>query len=147
MQRLQRHHHLDGRAVGHGDDVLFRVARQRLRIDLRHDQRDVGVHAELAGFIDDDGAGLRGARREFGRNLAAGGGENKIHPLEIELGEVLNLEVPVAERDFLAHRARRRQRDDIVDGKFPLMQNAEHLMPDIARGAHYRNPVCHSVLS
>jgi hypothetical protein len=42
VQRLQRHHHLRGRAVGVRDDVLVLVAIDRVGIHLGHDQRDAG---------------------------------------------------------------------------------------------------------
>ena len=46
VQRLQRHHHLRGRAIRVGDDVLPPVAVDRLRVHLGHDQRHVRVHPE-----------------------------------------------------------------------------------------------------
>ena len=59
VQRLERHHHLDGRAVGVGDDAAGDVA-QGVGVDLGDDQRHLGVHAPGAGVVDDDGTGLRG---------------------------------------------------------------------------------------
>ena len=41
VQRLQRHHHLRGRAVGVRDDHLVAVALDRLGVHFRHDQRDL----------------------------------------------------------------------------------------------------------
>ena len=42
VQRLQRHDHLRGRAVGVGDDVLALVAVDRVGVHLGHDQRHIG---------------------------------------------------------------------------------------------------------
>ena len=56
MQRLQRDDELRGRAIRIGDDVLLGKARDRVGIDLGHDQRHVGVGAPGGGIIDDDAA-------------------------------------------------------------------------------------------
>ncbi len=63
VQRLQRDHHLDGAAIRVGDDFPPGEAREVLRIDLRHHQRDVRLHAELAGVVDHHAARRRRARR------------------------------------------------------------------------------------
>ena len=55
VQRLEGHDHLDRRAVRVGDDPL--VLGDVVRVDLGHDQRDVGVHPEGARVVDDDRAG------------------------------------------------------------------------------------------
>ena len=55
VQRLQRDDHLDGRAVGVGDDPL--VPGDVVRVDLGDDERDVGVHPEGARIVDDDRPG------------------------------------------------------------------------------------------
>ena len=107
VQRLQRHHHLDRRAVRVGDDVALLVVGDRLRIDLGHDQRHVGLHAELRGVVDHDGTRLGRARRELRRHLGAGRGQHDIDAAEIVGVEVLDLEdVVLAKRNLLAERAR-----------------------------------------
>ena len=63
MQRLQRDHHLDGRAIGIGDDVALTKALKRFAVHLRHDQRHVRVHAEMGRVVDHGAAGFRGTRR------------------------------------------------------------------------------------
>jgi hypothetical protein len=59
VQRLQRHHHLRGRAVGIGDDVAGLVAVNRIGIHFGHDQRHVRVHPVERAVVDHD-ATLRG---------------------------------------------------------------------------------------
>ena len=54
--RLERHHHLHGGAVGVRDDAL--VAFQRVAVDFGHDQRDVGLHAPGARVVHDHTAGV-----------------------------------------------------------------------------------------
>ena len=51
MDGLERHNQGDGGAVRVGDDAA--VLCDRLGIHFGHDQRDLGVHAEGAGVIDD----------------------------------------------------------------------------------------------
>ena len=72
VQWLQRHDHLDRRAVRVGDDAALAVMRDRLRIDLGHDQRHVRLHPEAGGVVDDNRTGLGRTRREDRRHLAAG---------------------------------------------------------------------------
>ena len=55
--------------------------------------------------------------------------------------ERLALERPVAERDFLADRPGRSERDDFGDGKAALGENRKHLAPDIAGGPDHRDLV------
>ena len=106
VQRLQRDDHLDCRAVRVGDDVSLLVLPDRLRIDLRHDQRHVGLHAEGRGVVDHHRARLRRARRERLRRLAAGRGQHDIDVFEIEGVERLYSEdVVLAERDLPADRS------------------------------------------
>ena len=62
VQRLQRHDHLRGRAVGVGDDVLGPIAVDRLGVHLGHDQRHVGVHAVERAIVDHRAARRGGAR-------------------------------------------------------------------------------------
>ena len=66
VQWLERDHHLDRRAVGVGDDPA--VLGDIVGVDLRHDQGNVGVHAEGARVVDDDRAGGCGDRAPLPRN-------------------------------------------------------------------------------
>ena len=99
VQRLQRHHHLDGGAVRVGDDVALAEVAQRLRVHLRHHQRDVGLHAELAGVVDHHAAGGGGARRVHGRDRGAGREQADVPAAEVE-----GLQVPHLEHLLLAER-------------------------------------------
>src|ERR1700733_8131415 len=51
MQRLERHQHLNRRAIGVGNDVTFLVAGNRFRIHFRNHQRQIGVQPKLEGFV------------------------------------------------------------------------------------------------
>ena len=106
VQRLQRHHHLDGRAIRIGDDPALGELPQVVRVHLRHHQRHVGVHAELAGVVDHHAAGLGCARRMHGRHRRAGREQPDVPAREVERVEVLHLEHRLlAERDLRAGRA------------------------------------------
>src|SRR4028119_2081795 len=62
VERLQGDHHLGGRAIGIGDDVLAAIAVDGVGVHLRHDQRHVRVHPVERAVVD-DGAARGGARR------------------------------------------------------------------------------------
>ena len=68
VQRLERYHHLYGRAVWVGDDilapVLAKVVGERLAVHFGNNKRAVGVVAKLRGVVDDQSALLPGARRK-----------------------------------------------------------------------------------
>ena len=61
MDRLQGHHHLNGRAIRVGDNALVPV--DILRIDFRDDQRNGGIHAPGGTVVDhhSTGSGCGGA--------------------------------------------------------------------------------------
>ena len=144
VQRLQRHDHLDRRAVRVGDDAALGALRDRLRIDLGHDQRHIRLHAEARGVVDDYGAGLCRTRRKHLRHLGARRREHDVDAAEIVSVEALDLEdVVLAKRDLAADRARRGQRHDVVGGKLALGEGGQDLASDIAGRADHRYPETH----
>ena len=139
VQRFQRHHHLDGRAVGVGDDVLPGIAGDGLRIDLRHHQRNVRVHPEVGRIVDDDRAGGRGAGREVRRDFRAGAGQHDVGSLEVEPVETGNAQhVVLAKRHLDADGALGRERGHVVRTHPALGKDLQHFVPDGARGADDR---------
>ena len=115
VQRLQRHHHLRGRAVGVGDDVLGGVALDRVRVHLRHDQRHLGVVAVERRVVDHDAAGLGGDRRVLLRRVRTDGEERDVPAGEVEAVEVERLQglarrTSTRCRGSFARRARRSRR-------------------------------------
>ena len=93
VQRLQRHHHLRGRAVGVGDDVLVLVAHDRVGVHLGHDQRHVRVQAVERRVVDHDAAGRRSAGRVDLRRLGPDGEQGDVPAGEIEVSRSLVLTV------------------------------------------------------
>ncbi|MBA7590075.1 hypothetical protein ES708_32177 [subsurface metagenome] len=58
VQRVERHHHLDGGAVRIGDNPLMSL--NVLRVDLGHYQRHLGFHTEGRAIINHYRPGLGG---------------------------------------------------------------------------------------
>ena len=80
VQRIERHQR-DGRgAVRVGDDAL--VPLHVRRVDLRHHQRHVVVHAEGAGIVHHHAAGLGGDGRKLLRDAAAGAEQRDVDARE-----------------------------------------------------------------
>ena len=131
--RLQRDHQLHRRAVGVGDDPV--VAVDGVVVDAGDDQRDVVVHAPVAGVVDDDRAGLDELRRPLGADLAAGGGEDDVEALDRLRGQRAALELRSVEVDLLARRALGGERDDLGGGEVALGEDLEERRADGAGGA------------
>ena len=115
VQRLERHDELRGRAVRVGDDALLAETRDRVGVDLRHDQRHVGVVAPARRIIDHHRAVGGDLRRPFLRHRGAGRHQADVDVGEIVMVERLALERLVAVRDLDcpgcgARRARRPRR-------------------------------------
>ncbi len=70
MQRLQRDDHLDGRAVGIGDDAL--MIRNVVRIYFGNHQRHIRFHPPGCTVVDHHGAGLGRDRRKFPADIRTG---------------------------------------------------------------------------
>jgi hypothetical protein len=144
VQRFERHHHLDGRAVGISDDVALAKAFERLAVDLRHDQRHVLVHAELRGVVDHHAARRRGARGVHLGHRSAGREQAKVEPFEVEILERADRQdLVLAEAHLLAGRGPRGERHHLVDRKPALGENAQHLVPDRAGRADHRHAITH----
>jgi hypothetical protein len=71
VQRLERDDELRGRAIRVGDNALLAKTRDRVGVDLRHDQRNVGVVAPARRVIDHDRAGGRDLWRPLLRHRGA----------------------------------------------------------------------------
>ena len=148
VQRLQRHHHLNGGAVRVGDDVaaaeLRPKLRQRLGVHLRYHQRNVGLHAELAGVVDHHAAGGGGARRMHGGDRRAGREQPDVPAAKIERVQVADGEhLLLAERHLLTGGPARGDSRHLVGGKVALRQGLQHLASDRPGGSDDCDPVAH----
>ncbi len=147
VDRLQRHHHLDGRAVRVGDDAAALVAGDRLGVDLGHDQRHVGVHPPVRRVVDHDRAGLGRARAVLGRHLGARRAQHDVDALEVEFRQVLDFQDRfVAERRLLADRTGGSQRNNVIGREISLGQDLQHFATDIAGRADDGDSVAHDCL-
>ena len=125
MDGFQRHHHLDGGAVGVGDDVG--LARDGVGVDFGDDQRHVLFHAPGRAVVYDEGAlfgktwsillRCRRPRREDGDVGALFDGL-------LHADDLMGLAL---EYDFLAHRALRGGHNQFVDTNFLFVKDLKHL--------------------
>jgi hypothetical protein len=138
VQRLQRHQHLHGRAVGVGDDVVLLITGDRVRVDLGDHQRNVVLVTKLRGVVDDHAARLAGAHRVHLGNTGAGGKQADLGFAEIERLDVQHREFFTLEADRFADRFGARQRIQFADRKIALFQDRQHVAADQARRPQYR---------
>ncbi|KKR74139.1 MAG: hypothetical protein UU16_C0005G0026, partial [Candidatus Woesebacteria bacterium GW2011_GWA2_40_7] len=103
VQGVEGHDHLDGGAVGVGDNPP--VPADIPDVDLRHDQRHGLVHAPGGAVIDDHGAGPGGHGRKVPALVGPGGKQGDIHALKRVGRGFLHLDFPVTDRQLLARRA------------------------------------------
>ena len=110
------------------------------RVDLRHDERHVGIHAKRRRVVDDDRAGLDGGRRELLRRAAAGREQADVDAREAGFsvssctGQIL-----AAELHRLAGRARGREQLELLQRKLALLEAVKQLDADGARGTDDRD--------
>ena len=143
---LQRHHHLNGGAVGVGDDFAVAEAFDALRVHLRHHQGHIVLKAELGGVVDDHAAGRRRLGREFGGQRPAGGKQADPRLGEVELVKALHPHRLAPKLQALAFRALAGQQEQPVHGKVPLLKNLQQGLSDRARGpgdGHVDLPLAH----
>src|SRR6185312_2204394 len=123
---FQRHHHLDGAAVGVGDDVARLVSGKRCGVHLRHHQGHIVVIAEARGVVDDDAARGAGLGRIFLRDGGTGGEEADLRLPEVEVAELAHRELAVAEAHLAARRAFAGERIDLAHRELALGQDLQH---------------------
>ena len=136
MDRPERHHRRDRRAIGIGDDAF--VVGNAAGVDLGHHQRHVRVHAEGGAVVHHHGAGLHRQRRIMFGNAAARREQRDIHALERIVGQFLDDEVLAAERRGLAGRARAGQKLQRFHLDPPAFNTADEFTAHRAGGAHNR---------
>jgi hypothetical protein len=105
------------------------------RVDLGHDQRRVGVHAEGGGVVDHDRARGFGVGNELAAARGAGAEEGNVDALEGGGGQLLDLVRLAFELERLADRAGRGEQLQGSDGEVPSLEDAEDLYSDRAGGA------------
>src|SRR5260370_14930739 len=102
----------------------------RSAIYFGHHQRNVGIHAKCAGFVDHDCAGLDRDRSELARLMRASGEKRDIDILESVRACELHRNRFAGEGHSLADRALGGVGLQIADRKFPLFENFERGLAD-----------------
>ncbi len=111
------------------------MIRHRFRIDLRHDERNLVVHAEGRRVVDDHRALRHRERSELLRRGAAGREQREVHAVERLLVELRHRHGLAGERQLLPRGASRRERADLRVGKLALLDAAQDFDADSARRA------------
>ncbi len=134
VDRPQRRDRDDRRAVGIGDDSLMLF--DRLRIDLRDDQRDLRVHAEGRRVVHHDRTGTRRNRSEALGLTAARREQRDMNAAEAVLRQFLHWHGFTAKRKRLARGTRRGEQPKLRERKLPSLQTLDQLNTHRAGGAH-----------
>ena len=113
----------------------LRASRDRVGVDLGDDQRDVGVHPERRGVVDDDHAGLGERRGQRPRGGGAGGEQRDVEPGRVGGRGVLDDDLAAGEGQHGAGRAGGGEEADLVGGELPLREDLAHGDADLAGGA------------
>ena len=146
VQRLQRHHHLDGRAVRVGDDAALAEAGAvpAGSPPAPPAARPASMRKWLVLSITMQPCG-RGARRMDGGDRRAGAEQADIPAGEIERLQVLDLQHAFSRRRRPPTPAERPEARAATsdDREIPLRQGFQHLASDRPGGADNRDPVAH----
>ena len=104
---------------------------RRVGVDLGDHQRDVLVHAEEGGVVDDDRAGLDDLRGPLGADRAARRGEHQVEALDrlVESSTRTSTSSP-REANALAGRAGRGERDQLRHREVALGKDLEDRRAD-----------------
>ena len=139
LDRLQRHDHLDRRAVGVGDNAARSVLRIA-GIDLGHHQGHIGIHAEGARIVDHNGSMPGDRLCKLARCPGTGRRQGEIHPLEIVV-VLQQLDGNIFSAEFVrpSRTAFRTEQQQGVDPQVAFLQNFQKFLAHSPAGAHNRN--------
>jgi hypothetical protein len=137
VQRTHRDDHREGRAVGVGDDPLRPLAGGG-RVDLGHHERDVGIHPERTGVVDDDRAIGHGNRCPGRRDLVRDIEHRDVDAFEAAFGERDDLDLFAAYGQLPPSRARRGDEPDLTPDVPASGQDLQHHRADGTGGTDHR---------
>ena len=149
VQRLERHHGLDGGAVRVGDDALFAVAGNGVRVDLRHHERHVGIHAPAARIVDHHRAGSRHDGGKVLGGASTRGEQRNVHVQVFKrgVGQLADGIRLAHERDLCPGAALGGKEKILGNRELALFQHLQKLSADHTRCAHNGNSILfHSLL-
>jgi len=97
-----------------------------MRVHFRYHERDLGVHPEGTGVVDDDGPGSRGCWGKFQGTVSAGREQGNIDPLEGIFGQQLNRQLLSPEGERFADGAFGGEQPQLFDRKILSLQHVQH---------------------
>ena len=124
VQRIDSGDGDDGGAVGVGDDAL--VVLHILGVDLRNDQRHIGVQTECGGVIHEGGTGCHDGRGKPLGNVVFSSTQDDVHTLKGFIAGFLYGDIFAAELHGFAGASGAGQRNQLSHGEIPLLQNFHH---------------------
>ena len=113
----------------------LRASRDRVRVDLADDERNLGVHAPGAGVVDHGRAGLGEARRVGAAAGGAGREQGDVDARRVGGRDILDDDGLPGELDGGARGARGREQAQLADREGPLGEDLAHDGADLAGGA------------
>jgi hypothetical protein len=134
VQRAEDRHGGHGRAVRVGDDAPGHVV-DVARVDLRDDERDLGVLPPGAGVVDHGRPGLGEAGGVLTGGAATGGEQGDVDALQVlggGRGDVLDDDLRAAELDLGAGGPGRGEEPDGVRRELALGEDGAHDAADLA---------------
>ena len=137
MDGLEGHQHLDGGAVGVGDDAL--MAFQVFGVHFGDDQGAAVVHAPLGGVVHHHTAGMGGMGSEFFGSAAAGGEDGDVDTFEDIFLQFLHHQLVIAERHLGPGGTGRGESTHFRGRELAIVQGFQHFTAHGARGAHNGN--------
>ena len=137
MDGLEGHQHLDGGAVGVGDDAL--MAFQMFGVHFGDHQGAAVVHAPLGGVVHHHAAGMGGMGSEFFGSAAAGGEDGDVDTFEDIFLQFLHHQLVIAERHLGPGGTGRGEGTHFRGRELAIVQGFQHFTAHGARGAHNGN--------
>src|SRR4051812_38101855 len=110
-----------------------------MRIDLRHDERNVWLHAKCARVVDDYRPGGRGQGAPLPGDAARSAREHDIDVLKCAFGDRLDSMKFAAEGHRVAGASLGRKKLDGSDRKGPFFEKADHPVSHGSAGPHHGN--------
>ena len=124
-------HEIAGTVAEVGSAVTQHAVGDRVGVDLRDDQRHVGVQPPSRGVVHDRDAGVRELRGQRPRRAPAGGEQGDVQATRVGGRGVLDGDLPVPERQHCSRRPGRGEEAHLLGGETPLEQDLSHRDPDL----------------
>ena len=113
-----------------------------LRVDLRDDQRHIGVHAECGGVIHKYRTGLYDRGGKLLGDIVFRCAQHDIHALEGLVTGKLDGHILTLEFQGLARAAGAGQGNEFSNREISLLQNFDHFLSYSAGGTQNSNCIC-----